>query len=283
MGTYDLEKEIYHILQDSSKIQGYNAKLQSEYINLNDENRQLKVENSKLVSQNTCTEISLAKAKADNFAKSEESDSHVKSGLIGALHGEKHGGLEDSISLRPSGASSLISTSDTALQEKSSMDSKTAICNYCITKHGGIGVAQTKPECFTVNRARLCHNHLAKCPNFREYVNDEEVQKILALSVPEDKKKRKKSSDDDSDEENNISKQRRLSTASSSITQFSSFSNQLSITNFYRRLLSTNNYSFFEIMLLRLIVSNGLSFTFVENEETIAIFQFLAPGIILPK
>ncbi|GBB95910.1 hypothetical protein RclHR1_02640024 [Rhizophagus clarus] len=274
MGTYDLEKEIYHILQDSSKIQGYNAKLQSEYINLNDENRQLKVENSKLVSQNTCTEISLAKAKADNFAKSEE----VKSlhGLIGALHGEKHGGLEDSISLRPSGASSLISTSDTALQEKT-------ICNYCITKHGGIGVAQTKPECFTVNRARLCHNHLAKCPNFREYVNDEEVQKILALSVPEDKKKRKKSSDDDSDEENNISKQRRLSTASSSITQFSSFSNQLSITNFYRRLLSTNNYSFFEIMLLRLIVSNGLSFTFVENEETIAIFQFLAPGIILPK
>src|ERR1700733_5023296 len=72
MGTYDLEKEIYRILQDSSKIRGYNARLRSEYINLNDENRQLKVENSKLVSQNACTEISLAKAKADNFAKSEK-------------------------------------------------------------------------------------------------------------------------------------------------------------------------------------------------------------------
>lgn len=35
--------------------------------------------------------------------------------------------------------------------------------------------------------------------------------------------------------------------------------------------------------MFRLIVSNGLPFTFVENEETIAIFQFLAPGIILPK
>ena len=64
MGTYDLEKEIYHILQDSSKIRGYNARLRNEYINLNDENRQLKIKNSKLVFQNACTEISLAKAKA---------------------------------------------------------------------------------------------------------------------------------------------------------------------------------------------------------------------------
>ena len=32
MGTYDLEKEIHHILQDSSKIRDYNAKLQSEYM-----------------------------------------------------------------------------------------------------------------------------------------------------------------------------------------------------------------------------------------------------------
>ena len=136
MGTYDLEKEIYRILQDSSKIRGYNARLRSEYINLNDENRRLKVENSKLVFRNACTEISLAKAEADNFAKSEEvkslqsvinllapgysdknnrSDSHVKSG------GKKHDGLEDF------GASSLIDTSDTALQEKSSVDSKTGL------------------------------------------------------------------------------------------------------------------------------------------------------------
>lgn len=35
--------------------------------------------------------------------------------------------------------------------------------------------------------------------------------------------------------------------------------------------------------MLHLIISNGLSFTFVENEETIAIFQFIAPGIKLPK
>jgi len=122
MGTYDLEKEIHHILQDSSKIRDYNAKLRSEYMKLNDEFRRLKIENSKLIFQNACTEISLAKSKADNFAKLEEvkslqsvinllapeysdknnqsddghsllqvnaPNSHVKSSLIGTLHGEK--------------------------------------------------------------------------------------------------------------------------------------------------------------------------------------------------
>ena len=72
METYDLEKEIRRILQDSSKIRDYNAKLRSEYMKLNDEVRRLKVENSKLISQNACTEIFLAKSKADNFVKSEE-------------------------------------------------------------------------------------------------------------------------------------------------------------------------------------------------------------------
>jgi hypothetical protein len=32
-----------------------------------------------------------------------------------------------------------------------------------------------------------------------------------------------------------------------------------------------------------MIVSNALPFTFVENEDTIAIFKFLAPGLKLPK
>ncbi|RIA94426.1 hypothetical protein C1645_734816 [Glomus cerebriforme] len=67
-----------------------------------------------------------------------------------------------------------------------------AVCNYCISKHGGLVAAQIKPECYTVNHVRLCHNHLAKYPNFHEYVDDDEVQKILALSVPEDNKMKRK-------------------------------------------------------------------------------------------
>ncbi|CAG8822565.1 20742_t:CDS:2 [Gigaspora margarita] len=42
MGTYDLEKEIHRILQDSSKIRDYNTKLRNEYMKINDEARRLK-------------------------------------------------------------------------------------------------------------------------------------------------------------------------------------------------------------------------------------------------
>ncbi|CAB4399228.1 unnamed protein product [Rhizophagus irregularis] len=47
--------------------------------------------------------------------------------------------------------------------------------------------------------------------------------------------------------------------------------------------MSPNDQLHFEQLLLHLIVSNGLPFTFVENEETIVIFQFIVPGIKLPK
>ncbi|CAG8810974.1 15878_t:CDS:2, partial [Cetraspora pellucida] len=43
---------------------------------------------------------------------------------------------------------------------------------------------------------------------------------------------------------------------------------------------TTSNHS---QLLLRMVVSNVLLFTFVENEDTIAVFKFLAPGIKLPK
>ncbi|CAI2181356.1 9620_t:CDS:2 [Funneliformis geosporum] len=84
----------------------YNARLQSEYIKLNDKNRQLKVENSKLVSQNACTEISLTKAEADNFAKLEK--------------------WADSCFVRQKNdisASSVIGTPDSPIEEEKTSDS----------------------------------------------------------------------------------------------------------------------------------------------------------------
>ncbi|RGB26696.1 hypothetical protein C1646_770085 [Rhizophagus diaphanus] len=115
--------------------------LQSEYINLNDKNRRLKVKNSKLVSRNACTEISLVKAKANKFAKSEEvkslqsvinlltpqypdkdnqSDLHIKSRLIGALHGGKNDEPEDPGSLceHLSSTSSVIGIPDRPFQDE---------------------------------------------------------------------------------------------------------------------------------------------------------------------
>ncbi|GBC08339.1 hypothetical protein RclHR1_08040001, partial [Rhizophagus clarus] len=97
--------------------------------------RWLKVENSKFVFQNACTEISLAKAEADNFAKLEEvkllqfvinlltpeysgknnqSDLYVKGGLIDALHGKKN-----DIS-----TSSIIDTPDSPIQGEKTSDNQ---------------------------------------------------------------------------------------------------------------------------------------------------------------
>jgi len=39
---------------------------------------------------------------------------------------------------------------------------------------------------------------------------------------------------------------------------------------------------YFETLLLRMAVSNGLSFTFFENQETREVFTFIAPALKLP-
>ncbi|CAG8842698.1 24179_t:CDS:2, partial [Gigaspora margarita] len=90
-----------------------------------------------------------------------------------------------------------------------------AVCNYYIRKYDRLEIVQLKPECCTVNRARLCRTHLSKYEAFREAY--------------------------------------------------------------------TNDLLWFEQLLLRMIVSNALPFTFVENENTIAVFEFLIPGLKLPK
>ena len=153
---YDLEKEIYRILQNSSKIRGYNARLQSEYINLNNKNRQLKVENSKLVFQNACTEISLAKVEADNFAKSEEVK--LLKSVINLLapgysgknsrsdsHGRKNDEPEDPVSLRPSSTSSVVGILDRPFQgeaDSSSMDSKSNLLPITSANEISVGGAE---------------------------------------------------------------------------------------------------------------------------------------------
>ncbi|CAG8572020.1 17777_t:CDS:2 [Cetraspora pellucida] len=129
-----------------------------------------------------------------------------------------------------------------------------AMCNWCIRKYGGLGITQLKPECCTVNRARLCCNHLSKCEAFREESETNESVNLHADSV--------------------------ISTVSSNSSVNSRHS---AITNFLCRPLMVNEQSQFEQLLLRMIVSNALPFTFVENEDTIAVFEFLVPELKLPK
>ncbi|CAG8474303.1 15283_t:CDS:2 [Gigaspora margarita] len=118
-----------------------------------------------------------------------------------------------------------------------------AVYNYCIRKYARLEIAQLKPEYCTVNRARLCHTHLLKCEAFRKTYSNEFK----------------------TNESVNLHTNSVISTVSSHSS------------------VNTNDLLRFEQLLLRIIVSNALPFTFVENENTIAIFEFLIPGLKLPK
>ncbi|RGB25382.1 hypothetical protein C1646_771816 [Rhizophagus diaphanus] len=131
-----------------------------------------------------------------------------------------------------------------------------AVCNSCINNcDGELEEAKLRPECYTSNKARLCHAHLAKYK-----IND-----IIEV-------------DDDDEFIQNLAKLRRIST--STVSSFNSIdSQQKSLTSYNHRQMSTNDVLRFEQLFIRMTVSNGLPFFFVENEETKALFKFIAPGL----
>ncbi len=47
--------------------------------------------------------------------------------------------------------------------------------------------------------------------------------------------------------------------------------------------MSVNDRPTFEFLLLRMIVSNGLPFTFLENKDIQAVFNFILSGFNLPN
>lgn len=61
-----------------------------------------------------------------------------------------------------------------------------AVCKCCIDQVGGLATAQVTQGCFTTNKARLCHAHLANCEAFKAKYMNKEVAEILSRSVPED-------------------------------------------------------------------------------------------------
>jgi hypothetical protein len=158
-----------------------------------------------------------------------------------------------------------------------------AVCNSCISNcDGGLEEAKLKPECYTSNKAKLCRAHLAKCENFKKSFSEEEIKEILKLPVPEDKVSDIIEVDNDDEAIQNLAKRRKLST--STVSSFNSVgSQQKSLTSYYRRQMSANDIPKFEQLFIRMTVSNGLPFSFAENEETKALFEFVAPGLVLPK
>lgn len=68
-----------------------------------------------------------------------------------------------------------------------------AVCKSCISKCGDLEAAKLNPDCYTANRSRLYRAHLIKCENFVADYGEEAIERIKAISVPEDNKKRKSS------------------------------------------------------------------------------------------
>lgn len=58
---------------------------------------------------------------------------------------------------------------------------------------------------------------------------------------------------------------------------------QSHITNYVSRPLTKRDKPYFETLLLRMQVSNGLPFTFFENQEIKDVFTFIAPALKLPS
>ena len=55
------------------------------------------------------------------------------------------------------------------------------MCLCCIEEYTR-SIAITKKECRVINRAKLCHDHLKKCENFKKRYTEQEYAEILALS-----------------------------------------------------------------------------------------------------
>ncbi|CAG8686564.1 15054_t:CDS:2, partial [Dentiscutata heterogama] len=85
----------------------------------------------------------------------------------------------------------------TLLKNLNNSTNTLAICNWCIAKNGSLEATKIKAECCTSNCGRLCQNHLSKCTNFLEANSAEEIDRILALPVFENKNKKQDTDDDD--------------------------------------------------------------------------------------
>ncbi|CAG8544456.1 4713_t:CDS:2 [Racocetra persica] len=156
----------------------------------------------------------------------------------------------------------------TLIQNPNNKSNAKAVCNFCSLKNGGTQAAALIPEYYTTNKAILCRNHLANCNNFKD-VFTEEVEEILSRPVPEDK--RNNSADIMNNNDATIS--RPIKRHNSSISTVSNIAasksnQQTSLHNYYRRPMSQKDIPTFETLVIRMCISNGLLFSFIENEET---------------
>ncbi|RIB02753.1 hypothetical protein C2G38_2226955 [Gigaspora rosea] len=116
---------------------------------------------------------------------------------------------------------------------------------------------------------KYCKIYLKNCPNFLSKYTKEERAKILASDKKEVNLVQKKLRTTYANTDSNIS------LPSSSI--------QTKMVSYIGWPLSTKDIPTFNSLLLRMTISNGFSFSWIENEETKEFFKFITPGLVLPS
>lgn len=160
---------------------------------------------------------------------------------------------------------------------------KKAVCFSCIRKYT-LSIAITRPDCFVSNKAKLCWAHLKKCSNFEQEYNEDERKEILSRHIPEDEKKPSQQKDITkvSKIDDNSITTPKITNINPSSNPFTTAIKQTTLSNYVSRPLSTKDNQHFENLVLLMIVSNGLPFTFMENKETLDVFNFISPALKLP-
>ncbi|EXX53248.1 hypothetical protein RirG_245600 [Rhizophagus irregularis DAOM 197198w] len=103
-----------------------------------------------------------------------------------------------------------------------------------------------------------------------------ERQEILSRKVPEDEKKNKGTPILDNEKSVETAK------FTNTVPSTSSVIKQTTLSRYVSCPLSKKDNHHFENLILLMMVSNGLSFTFLKNKETQEVFRFIAPALKLP-
>ncbi|CAG8471166.1 10200_t:CDS:2 [Cetraspora pellucida] len=126
-------------------------------------------------------------------------------------------------------------------------------------------------------------SHLRNCPNFRaEYSTDELVCTIYDINYLLDKLV---VTDVEFVSENKTITSSTISKTNSSLIKnfVPKKQNQKSITSFVLHSMFSKDKEHLENLILHIIVSNSLSFTFMKNQEIQDVFNYIAPALKLPN
>ncbi|CAG8718433.1 14308_t:CDS:1, partial [Acaulospora morrowiae] len=157
---------------------------------------------------------------------------------------------------------------------------KAAVCKACIKKLG----RELALDKSVFTNTKICVKaHLKKCIQFAELYTEKERAEILYASDEENQQTDISSITTSSSFHSSLLE--KITTShkpTSPIRHLQSRPSKNSIENYLIRDLNSAKYCIFEYHLLKVTISNGWAFNWIDNPEVSALFRFLNPNISLP-